>query len=175
MASATSSASAAAWMFRALALGSSCAVAIHLYPILSSTPAPHAVALAQASEPFLARAGVSRIARQATRSSSSRHALVSAGALPVLAAAGRSADAGVRKAAGEAMVELMVEEEAVREGMRDEGVVEAMVGVEGEAAERLWRRVMEVEGGAEEVGRRGVCEQVKGRDVMKVLREGGAC
>lgn len=175
MASAAGSASTGAWMFRALALGSSCAVGYHLYPILSSTAAPHAVTLSQSHEPFLARSGVSRIHRQASGSSYSRQKLVSAGALPALAEAAGRADKRVREKAEEAMVEMMREEMAVREGVRDEEVMGVMVRVEGKEGERLWRMVLEVEGAAEEVRKRRVCERVRAEGLLKVLREGGAC
>lgn len=172
---ASTSATRTTLAFRVLALGSSAAAAIHLSPIVIHSTAPQSVTLCGCEEPFLIRAGLSRVARQARSGSAGRCALLDAGVLAALQHCVRSKHANVRKEAHGALILLMREDQAVKEVMANDTLRESLVRLQGEQAVSAWKRVVEVDAGRMHIRRYGVCERQLEDNVRCVLNEAGAC
>lgn len=167
----------AVWAFRTLAFGSTAAVSYHMIPIMDGTPPAHAVQLTRADSPQFAAVGVNRVARQASRGKNHRDKLLKQGAMEAMADALERGDQKLFDAAGDAVEVLMEDKEGAHEAVADRRIVEALM-MEGERAERLWKKVLKYEEIRKKVHDEDVCNHVMkgGSDtILGVLKNAGGC
>lgn len=129
------------WIFRSLAIGSSVAVVIHLYPTVKQAYGVNALKLTNSENVHYAKTGVGRLGRIAQRDTDRAKELVQEGALVGLARAARRNDDGLSKEAFKALVSFAGALPNAKEHLSVGAVAALLAGDETCAADcrTLWK------------------------------------